>query len=116
LLLAHPRHTTPDAFVARPADLGFPSFPYEFALLDAGVLLCDFFVFNKTGGNAVSGLYFLSDVDFDGSCGSLLNPSDPYPMSGVRISTSALAAGVMTKDSAEPGLGAMARMLEATPR
>ena len=100
-----------DALVARPADLGFTSFPYEFALLDAGVLVCDFFVFNKTGANTVSGLYFLSDVDFDGSCGSLLNPTDPYPMSGVRTSASAVSATVVTDPSAVPNVDAVVQML-----
>jgi len=32
-------------------------------LLDAGSFACDFFVFDKTGPNAVSGRYFPSDVD-----------------------------------------------------
>ena len=32
-------------------------------MLDAGSFACDFFVFDKTGPNAVSGRYFPSDVD-----------------------------------------------------
>jgi hypothetical protein len=32
-----------DAVCARTADLGFPNAPFEFALLDASSLFCDFF-------------------------------------------------------------------------
>jgi hypothetical protein len=101
-----------DAIVARPADLGFTSFPYEFALLDAGSFLCDFFVFDKTGANAVSGLYYGTYIDFDGTCGDLINPSTPYSMAGVRTAAPVLAAGV-SEGSAEPRLDALVRMLDS---
>jgi hypothetical protein len=64
----------------------------------------------------VSGEYFLSDVDFDGTCGSLLNASDPYPMSGLRT-----AAPVMTADGPpnvgnEAGLKIVRRLFDAMTR
>jgi len=37
-------------------------------------------VFDKMGPDAVSGQYFLSDVDFDGTCGSLLHSLAPDPI------------------------------------
>lgn len=97
-----------DAVVARPADLGFSSFPFEFALLDLSTFFCDFFVFNKTGTNAVSGQYYLTGVEFDGSCGAITNPNDPYPMSGVRI-----AAPVVAGVTNEPAEGAMDGLVRA---
>jgi hypothetical protein len=87
-----------DAIVARPVDLGFASFPFEFALLDESTFFCDFFVFNRTGANAVSGQYYLTDVNFDGSCGALQNVGNPYPMSGVRIAAP-VVAGVAERSS-----------------
>lgn len=79
-----------DAILARPMDLGFPSFPYEFALLDAGALVCDFFVFDRTGESVVTGGYFLVGTDASGACAYVLNDA-PYPMSGVRLAAPAAA-------------------------
>lgn len=60
--------------------------PYDFALLDPSIILCRFYVFNQTSANDLSGLYFQTDIDFDGSCGSIT--SNGYTMTGSRLSGS----------------------------
>jgi len=86
---------------ARTADLapGQPS-SYEFAMLDPGFIICQFFVFNRTAAGAVSGLYFQTDVLFDGSCGDI--SSNGYVMHGTRVSTSTgvVATAAVTLDAA----------------
>ena len=66
--------------------------PYEFALLDpSDFLICQFFVFNKTGNNSVEGFYFQIDVR-NGVCGTDVSDiSNPYPMTGTRTSRSTLS-------------------------
>jgi hypothetical protein len=100
-----------DAVCARTADLGFPNAPFEFALLDASSLFCDFFVFNKTGATTISGNYYLTDIAFDGSCGDVVNPTTPYPLSGVRVGA-ALEARAQG-DEAPVDVGALFRALSA---
>lgn len=70
--------------VSRTADLGGGSI-YEFAMLDPGVILCDFYVFNRTGTTTIAGQRWSTGIDFDGSCGSL--SGGPYPLTGTRLST-----------------------------
>lgn len=72
--------------------------PFEFALLDPDFGLCDFFVFNKTGTNTVSGQYYLVFINAGGDCESLLSGS-AYPMSGIRFSTIPLLAQHTPGDS-----------------
>jgi hypothetical protein len=74
---------------ARFADLvpGSPS-PFEFALLDPGVGICDFHVFNRTGATTVSGQTYIVFTDSGGRCDSS-SLGKGYAMSGVRISTAA---------------------------
>ena len=57
--------------------------PYEFALLDPGISICNFYLFNKTGSNSVSGVYYLIR---DGDCDTSGGLSDPSSMTGTRIS------------------------------
>ncbi len=57
--------------------------PYEFALLDPGISICNFYLFNKTGSNSVSGVYYLIR---DGDCDVSVGLSNPYSMTGTRIS------------------------------
>ena len=68
------------------------SLPYEFSLLDpSDFLICQFFIFDKTGSNSVEGLYFQIRVR-NGECST--NASDistPYPMTGIRTSRSILS-------------------------
>ena len=56
--------------------------PYEFALLDPDISICNFYLFNKTGSNSVSGIYYLIR---DGDCDTSGGLSDPYSMTGTRI-------------------------------
>lgn len=70
--------------VSRTADLGGGSI-YEFAMLDPGVILCDFYVFNRTGTTTIAGQRWSTGIDFDGSCGSL--SGGPYALTGTRLST-----------------------------
>jgi hypothetical protein len=69
--------------VNRTADLG-GGVPYEFAMLDPGIILCDFYLFNRTGTTTIAGEHWQSDIDFDGSCGSLTG--GPHPLTGTRLS------------------------------
>ena len=71
--------------VSRTADLG-GSVPFEFAMLDPGIILCDFYLFNRTGTTTIAGEHYTSDIDFDGSCGDLIG--GPDPLTGTRIATS----------------------------
>ena len=57
--------------------------PYEFALLAPGISICNFYLFNKTGSNSVSGVYYLIR---DGDCDVSVGLSNPYSMTGTRIS------------------------------
>jgi hypothetical protein len=70
--------------VSRTADLG-GGVPFEFAMLDPGFILCDFYVFNRTGASTIAGEHWLTDIDFDGSCGDLIG--GPHPLSGTRLAT-----------------------------
>jgi hypothetical protein len=99
-----------DAIAARTADLGVSSVPYEFALLDASTYFCDFFVFDKTGPNSLGGEYFLTDVDFDGSCGDIVGTTT-HPMTGARL-RAAIAAD-STGDGAPIDLRGLVRALGA---
>ena len=65
------------------------SLPYEFALLDPGIIICKFYLFNKTGSNSVSGVYHQVR---DGDCETSGGLSDPYSMIGVRTSLSTRAS------------------------
>ena len=57
--------------------------PHEFALLDPGSIICQLFVFDKTGINRVEGFYFQIRSP-NGQCGGTV--SDPYQMTGTRTS------------------------------
>jgi hypothetical protein len=69
--------------VNRTADLG-GGVPYDFAMLDPGIILCDFYLFNRTGTTTISGEHWQTDVAFDGSCDSLT--FGPDPLTGTRLS------------------------------
>jgi hypothetical protein len=71
--------------VSRTADLG-GGVPFEFAMLDPGFILCDFYVFNRTGASTISGERWQTGIDFDGSCGDLTG--GPHPLSGTRLAAS----------------------------
>lgn len=74
-------------FVAKTQDLvPGSSVPFAFALLDPDLLICDFFVFNKTGNNTVSGQYYLAIQNSSGVCTSLIS-GDPSAMTGVRTNS-----------------------------
>lgn len=68
--------------VARPSDLIDDPFPYDYAMLDPGNTICDFFVFSKTGPDSVAGADFLTDASA-GRCGSFLTGT-PHSMVGSR--------------------------------
>jgi hypothetical protein len=71
---------------ARIQDLtSFPA-PYTFALLDPDIFLCDFFVFNKTGPDAVQGEYYLVLTDSFGQCDANML-SDAHPFTGSRFAS-----------------------------
>jgi hypothetical protein len=74
---------------ARGVDLGTPVPGFTFGLLDPGLLLCDFFLFNQTAPDRVEGVDVLTDVDSTGDC---VNPGNDYPMVGFRTG-SALVIG-----------------------
>lgn len=74
---------------ARVQDLISQPFPYDFALLDPGSLICDLFVFNKTGANTVTG----ADVLFASSgtsCSTTPTTGIQHPMIGTRTSLATL--------------------------
>jgi len=69
---------------SRTADLGTPG-PYEFAMLDPGPILCDFYLFNRTGTSAIAGEHYNTSVAFDGTCDALIG--GPDPLTGARLAT-----------------------------
>ena len=77
---------------ARIQDLITTSLPYQFALLDPDIGICDFFIFNKTGANTVSGQYYLAIKNASGDCGTLVS-STPHSMTGLRTSSAVTAQG-----------------------
>jgi hypothetical protein len=79
-----------DIVAARTNDLIDEPFPYAFALLDPADSFCDFFLFNLTTANTVSGVDYLTVVDGEGDCAEL--DSGPFPMTGVRLAAAASAA------------------------
>ena len=81
--------------------------PYEYTLLDDGIIICRFYLFNKTGNNSVSGVqYTISNGDCSGSF------FDPNPMTGRRVSLST------SSDSAvlQPQTAAVSRQREELQR
>lgn len=81
--------------VARSVDLSDEPFPYEFAMLDPGTSICDFFVFDKTGPDQVEGADVLTGVS-GGRCAGFLT-GRLNPMVGTR--TGRLSSGVTTSTS-----------------
>ena len=60
--------------------------PYDYTLLDDGILTCRLYLFNRTGNDTVSGVqYTITNGDCSG------NIFDPNPMTGRRISLSTLS-------------------------
>ena len=81
--------------------------PYEYTLLDDGIIICRFYLFNKTGNDTVSGVqYTISNGDCSGSF------FDPNPMTGRRVSLST------SSDSAvlQPQTAAVSRQREELQR
>jgi hypothetical protein len=74
--------------VSRTADLG-GGVPFEFAMLDPGTFLCDFYLFDQPGPNSISGEHYTMDVDALGSCDQLFGPD---PLSGTRLSSVAVGS------------------------
>lgn len=72
--------------------------PFTFGLLDPDITVCDFFIFNKTGTNTVSGQYYLVLKDALGNCASFFT-GDAHPMTGLRFSTIPALASQMPADS-----------------
>ena len=71
--------------------------PYDYALLDDGIFLCSFYLFNKIGSDAVRGLHY---VIHNGDCsGSSI--FDPNPMTGRRISLSTLSESDVLRPQTE---------------
>lgn len=67
--------------------------PYDYALLDDGIFLCSFYLFNKIGSDAVRGLHY---IIHNGDCsGSSI--FDPDPMTGRRISLSTLSESAVLR-------------------
>ena len=64
------------------------SLPYEYTLLDPGLIICRFYLFDKTGGNSIRGVYYQIQ---DGNCETSGGLSNPYSMTGVRLSLSTRA-------------------------
>jgi hypothetical protein len=60
---------------------------YDFALLDQGLIECDFFAFSKTGADTVAGLEFTLPTTAIGSCGDILGTGNT--MSGTRTERAA---------------------------
>ncbi len=65
--------------------------PFTFALLDPDGIICDFFLFNMTGTNTISGQYYALTQGSNGQCSTLLS-SNAHPMSGIRLSTASAQA------------------------
>ena len=87
--------------------------PYEFALLDPGISICNFYLFNKTGSNSVSGIYYLIR---DGDCDTSVGLADPYSMTGTRISLATQADQTARQPQAartDQGRGELRRAEEA---
>jgi hypothetical protein len=66
--------------------------PYEFTLLDPGILICNGDFFNRTGSTTITGVNALMFTDAAGNC----DPSTIttlYPLDGTRISISAATIG-----------------------
>ena len=87
--------------------------PYEFALLDPGISICNFYLFNKTGSNSVSGIYYLIR---DGDCDTSVGLADPYSMTGTRISSATQADQAARQPQAartDQGRGELRRAEEA---
>ena len=85
------------------------SLPYEFALLDPSIIICQFFLFDKTGTNRVEGVYIQID---DGECDG--DASNPYPMIGTRTSraTSGIQEQSLTRDAVLEQLSAELQSFE----
>ena len=81
---------------ARVQDLISEPFPYNFALLDPGSILCDLFVFNKTGADTVTGADVLLDLSA-GKCGAPLT-GNLNPMTGTRYALAATIAPASSDD------------------
>jgi len=98
------------AVVARSGDLvPGSSSGFNFALVTKGPLICEGFVFNQTGANSVSGLAFVFFEDATGNC--IVDTSNPFAMTGVRISTSALTVERSTDALSDGALRAHATTL-----
>ena len=86
--------------------------PYEFALLDPGIIICQLFIFDKTGTNRVEGLYFQQS----GECGGSGRISDGYRMTGTRTSQaqSSIQEQSTPRDTVLEQLNAELQSLEET--
>jgi hypothetical protein len=71
--------------------------PYDFALLDPGPILCDLFVFSKTGADTVTGADVLLDLSA-GTCGAPLTGT-LNPMTGTRYALAATIAPASSDDA-----------------
>lgn len=72
--------------------------PFTFELLDPDLLYCDFYVFDKTGPNTVSGQYYLVNEDAAGNCTTPVTGT-AYAMTGTRT----LGLGVTNAEVAAIG-------------
>ncbi len=115
------------------------SSPYEFALLDPSLYICDFHVFDRTGATSVSGVTYVMLTDSSGRCDSS-TLGNSYAMHGSRSSTAAAfpmarasagdmdavraaratalsveadAVAATRSEAVDAGLGELVRMLDA---
>jgi hypothetical protein len=73
--------------VGRTADLTSEPLSFDFAMLDPGITICDFFVFDRTGAHSVAGADILTNVS-GGRCSEFLT-GRMNPMTGTRTATPA---------------------------
>jgi hypothetical protein len=87
---------------ARIRDLISDPFPYNFALLDPGVIICRLFIFNQVTANRLEGAYIQLSADPTTLCGAPTT-GNLYPMIGTRLSaaTSALSLPLDNQEAME---------------
>lgn len=73
------------------ADISSEPFPYQFALLDPGSIICQFYVFNQLTQNTLEGIYIQYQTFSPGNCNTS-SGSGPYPMTGLRVNAQVTSA------------------------
>jgi len=87
--------------------------PYTFALLDPSIIICNFFAFDLTTINSVSGIYAAFFTDSAGNCTSNIVGNNTYAMSGVRLSAAMVAQSQAAQQTLEQQAIAEAGQMQA---